>query len=121
MHKDLSINTTLMHELMKQTVHGSIEYADNRISLFSAQHGKCAITGVEFRDVNEIHCHHKIPKSQGGTDEYQNLMLVLNEVHILLHATSNETIQKYSELLQLDPKQKVKLNKYRKLIGLETI
>ncbi len=121
MHKDLSINTTLMHELMKQTVHGSFEYADNRISLFSAQHGKCAITGVEFRDVNEIHCHHKIPKSQGGTDEYQNLMLVLNEVHILLHATSNETIQKYSELLQLDPKQKVKLNKYRKLIGLETI
>lgn len=121
MHKDLSINTTLMHELMKQTVHGSIEYADNRISLFSAQHGKCAITGVEFRDVNEIHCHHKLPKSQGGTDEYQNLMLVLNEVHILLHATSNETIQKYSELLQLDPKQKVKLNKYRKLIGLETI
>lgn len=49
MHKDLSINTLLMHELMKQTVHGTVEYADNRISLFSAQHGKCAITGIAYR------------------------------------------------------------------------
>lgn len=121
MHKDLSINTLLMHELMKQTVHGTVEYADNRISLFSAQHGKCAITGIAFKNVNEIHCHHKVPKSQGGTDKYQNLILILNQVHILLHATNNEAIQKYLVLLKLDKSQKDKLNKYRKLIGLKAV
>ena len=121
MHKDLSINTLLMHELMKQTVHGTVEYADNRISLFSAQYGKCAITGIAFENVNEIHCHHKVPKSQGGTDKYQNLILILNQVHILLHATNNEAIQKYLVLLKLDKSQKDKLNKYRKLIGLKAV
>lgn len=121
MHKDLSINTLLMHELMKQTVHGTVEYADNRISLFSAQHGKCAITGIAFENVNEIHCHHKVPKSQGGTDKYQNLILIINQVHILLHATNNEAIQKYLVLLKLDKSQKDKLNKYRKLIGLKAV
>lgn len=121
MHKDLSINTSLMHELMKQTIHGTVEYADNRISLFSAQRGKCAITGIAFKNVNEIHCHHKVPKSQGGTDKYQNLILILNQVHILLHATNNEVIQKYLALLKLDKSQKDKLNKYRKLIGLKAV
>lgn len=121
MHKELSIDKNLLHELMKQKVHGSIEYADNRISLFSAQYGKCAITGIKFTNVNDIHCHHKIPKSQGGTDKYQNLMLILEDVHILLHATNNETILKYLELLQLDKYQKDKLNKYRKLIGVNLI
>ena len=37
----------------------SIEYADNRISLYAAQYGKCAVTGREL-EFDEIHCHHKL-------------------------------------------------------------
>ena len=57
-------------KLMRQPLYGrSIEYADNRISLYLAQKGKCAVTGEEFTSTEEIHCHHKLPKSKGGTDD----------------------------------------------------
>lgn len=36
----------------------SVEYMDNRISLYVAQYGKCAITG-QILALHEIHCHHK--------------------------------------------------------------
>lgn len=62
-HDNLRINTSLMLKLMVQPLHNrSAEYADNRISLFSAQWGKCAVTGREFATTKDIHCHHKTPK-----------------------------------------------------------
>ena len=82
--------------LIRQQLYGrSIEYADNRISLYLAQKGKCAVTGEEFTSKDEIHCHHKLPKSKGGTDDYHNLILVTETVHKLIHATNAEIIQKY--------------------------
>ena len=92
----------------------SIEYADNRIALYSAQKGKCAVTGEEFISTEEIHCHHKIPKSKDGTDEYQNLILVTATVHKLIHATNADTIQKYLQVCKLNLK---KLNVLRQLVG----
>ena len=72
-HDSLRINIRLMIKLMGQPLYGrSCEYADNRIALFSAQSGKCAVTGREFIDTSEIHCHHKIPKYMNGTDSYDN-------------------------------------------------
>ncbi len=83
-------------KLLRQQLYGrSMEYTDNRISLYLAQKGQCAVTGEKFVSTEEIHCHHKIPKSQGGTDNYQNLILVTATVHKLIHATNDETIQKY--------------------------
>jgi RNA-directed DNA polymerase len=67
LHDNLRINTPLMLVLMRQPLyHRSIEYADSRISLFSAQWGKCAVTGKDFMCVGEIHCHHKIPKAKAA-------------------------------------------------------
>ena len=102
-------------KLLRQPLYGrSIEYADNRISLYYAQKGQCAVTGEKFTFTDQIHCHHKIPKSQGGTDEYQNLILVTATVHKLIHATSIENIQKY--LQACNPNFK-KLNVLRQTIG----
>ena len=98
----------------------SIEYNDNRLSLYCGQYGKCAISG-EILQINDIHCHHIIHKSQGGTDKYENLMLVTKDVHILLHATSKETIAKTLSKLNLSSKQKAKLNYYREKAGLVSI
>ena len=53
----------------------------------------------------------------GGTDKYQNLMLVLHPVHILIHATDEQTICQYLELLKLDDKQLTKVNDLRKMAG----
>lgn len=122
MHDNLRINTKLLAELMRVvSVNNSIEFTDNRISLFSAQWGRCAVTGREFVTTAEIHCHHKTPKEHGGTDEYSNLVLIHEYVHILIHATSEETIQEYLNILKLNHKELDKVNEYRKLARLPLI
>lgn len=117
-HTNLSVDKLLMYQLMKLSLENrTIEYADNRISLFSAQHGKCAITLEEFQQANEIHCHHIVPTRAGGNDDYKNLILVKEAVHRLIHAKTEETIQKYIALLKLNKVQLIRLNKYRVLAG----
>ena len=121
-HSNLGINMKLMTALMRQPLRNrSVEYADNRISLFSAQYGKCAITGTEFLSTDDIHCHHKMPRSMGGTDKYKNLILVLEPVHKLIHATDLTVIDKYLKLLNLDKPQMKKLNELRKMAGNKAI
>ena len=120
-HKNLGINTDTMIWLMQNPVlDKTIEFADNRISLFAAQYGRCAITSVDLMPY-DIRCHHKAPLENGGTDEYSNLVLVTKAVHILIHATLQETIQKHLNELQLNKKQLEKLNKLRKLAGTPVI
>ena len=90
----------------------TIEYADNRISLYAAQYGKCAVTG-RVMEAHDIHCHHKVPVSKGGTDEYANLVLVSKDVHALIHASSEITIEEYLKILHLEKSELEKLNKLR--------
>lgn len=111
-------NMALMYELMKEKSYGrSGELMDNRISLFSAQRGKCAVSGVSFETLDDIHCHHIIPKSKGGTDEYKNLVLILPDIHRLIHATQVETIQNIINNQKLTTTQINKINHYRVLCG----
>ena len=111
-----------MLKLMRQPSFGyDAEYMDNRLSLFSAQWGKGAVTGRDFRTIEEIHCHHKTPKEAGGSDEYGNLVLVLEPVHRLIYAREASVIARYNTLLGLDQKQMTALNKLRCLVGLPEI
>ena len=112
-HKNLDIDVSTMLWLMRNPVRGkSVEYADNRISLYAAQHGKCAITGIHM-DTHDIHCHHKQPVCLGGTDAYENLVLVCSAVHVIIHASCDESIEKYLKPLNLDKSKLAKLNKLR--------
>ena len=120
-HKNLGIDTNTMLLLMRtKEVGRSVEYMDNRISLYVAQYGKCAITG-QILALHEIHCHHKKPVSQGGNDRYENLIILHKDIHRLLHATKETTIKAYLSQLQLTYKQKAKLNKLRQLANLQAI
>jgi len=122
LHDNLRINTNIMLSLMRQPLYGrSAEYADNRISLFSAQWGKCAVTGREFLVAEDIHCHHIKRRAEGGGDEYGNLILVLAPVHRLIHATDKETISQYLKILKLKKDQLEKLNKLREKAGFQKI
>lgn len=122
LHDNLRINTHLMLKLMRQPLAGrSTEYADNRISLFCAQWGKCAVTGKLFRSTKEIHCHHIKPKCVGGSDKYENLILVQETVHRLIHATCKETIIQILKTLELNENQIQKVNELRKSAGLCSI
>ena len=121
-HKALgkSINTDIMHYLMRNPVsYRPAAYNDNRISLYCAQFGRCAVTG-KMLSIGDIHCHHKLPKYLGGTDKYENLIIVCEDVHRLIHATNPETIRKHMDRLNLDAKQFKKLNKLRSLADVES-
>ena len=120
-HKNLQIDTGTMLWVMRNPVRGrSIEYADNRISLYAAQYGKCAVTGKVMAP-HDIHCHHKVPVSKGGTDEYANLILICKDVHTILHASQNPTIERLLNFLNLEPMQLAKLNKLRVLAEMPPI
>lgn len=74
-HKQLeAVDMEILHYLMRNPVwNATIEYNDNRLSLYSAQMGKCAVTGAKLM-IGDIFCHHKVPRCNGGTDAYQNLI-----------------------------------------------
>lgn len=115
------VNLTILHYLMRNPIENqSVEYNDNRLSLYCAMQGKCAITKTILEKDN-IHCHHVIPRKDGGGDNYQNLLLIDKRVHILLHATRAETIEKYLEILNLNKAQLNKLNAYRAILNLTAI
>jgi len=94
----------------------SIEYNDNRISLFSAQYGKCGVLG-ERLEVNNFHCHHIIPVSAGGKDKYSNLVIISPDIHRLIHATKSETTHQILAKLKLSKRQIAKVNKFRVQVG----
>lgn len=95
---------------------GTVEINDNRLSLYVAQKGNCAVTGKRLLD-EEWHCHHKKLWSESHDDSYKNLVLILSDVHKLIHATSDKTISKYLNLLKLDKTQLIKVNQLRKQVG----
>lgn len=113
-HKNLAgINMAVLYHLMNNPCgKQSVEYNDNRIALYVAQKGKCAVSGVEL-EANQVDCHHKQPLMLGGNDSYQNLIIVSDVVHILIHSSNERTIRKYLKVLNLDKKQLAKLNKLR--------
>ncbi|WP_285397774.1 group II intron reverse transcriptase/maturase [Lysinibacillus sp. fls2-241-R2A-57] len=119
LHKQLKSDVAIeINKLLKRIPYSdNLEYVDNRISRYSMQSGKCAITG-EFLVAEEVHCHHRIPRHMGGTDEFKNLVIVHRNVHKLIHATETETIERYKSLLRLDGKQLKKLNQFRKKCNL---
>ena len=123
-HKNLKFDEYVLW-VMKQLIYSyqntdSIEFTDNKISLYAAQYGKCAVLGT-ILDIEDIHCHHKLPKQYGGEDKYQNLIIVHKDVHSLIHATNSEAISRYLTTLKLNKGQIEKINSLRKMVHNEPI
>lgn len=116
-HENLKFDITVLLKLMQEkNVNKSIEFMDNRLSLWAAQYGKCAIT-KKLLSIDEIHCHHIIPLKNGGDDKYKNLIIVHKNVHMLIHANQSETIQKYLNLVNPTAAMLNKINKLRIKVG----
>ena len=77
--------------------------------------------GKLLKQMWNIHCHHKLPREKGGNDQYGNLVLVTETVHILIHATDSEVIARLVQTLRLNTRQRAKLNTLRKIAGLFSI
>ncbi|EDT71797.1 IepA [Clostridium perfringens D str. JGS1721] len=118
------LNMDIIYELRKilksSYKNERTEYADNRISKYSGQNGRCAITKM-FLSAEEIHCHHIKPISLGGTDKFDNLIIIHKDIHILVHAVQIETISKLLNKFNLNKKQLKKLNTLRKKCNLTII
>lgn len=111
------IDHTLLVYLMENPVKNrSVEYNDNRVSLYVGQNGKCAISGVQLQ-VGNMEVHHKKPISEGGTDIYKNLIFLTSDIHKLVHMTDESKINVYIDKLKLKKEQIEKLNKLRCIIG----
>ncbi|MEQ8198027.1 MAG: reverse transcriptase domain-containing protein, partial [Clostridiaceae bacterium] len=112
-----AIDNKILQYLMNNPIQGqSIEYNDNRISLYVGQRGICGLTKEKLR-ISDMEVHHKVPREVGGTDEYDNLIYIKSDIHKLIHATNPQTIQKYLTnfaKVNIDFKR---LNKFRNLVG----
>lgn len=118
-HKNLEgIDMEVLYFMMRNPVpNRSVEYNDNRLSLYCGQQGKCAITGLTLA-IHNMHCHHKTPRALGGSDKYENLILVTKEIHMLLHAKTEDTIRTLKSQLNLNSNQVKKVNYLRQKLGL---
>lgn len=112
-----AINPYTLRQIMEHSIQGqSAELNDNRISLYVAQRGKCAISKEPLL-LGEMEVHHLVAKSNGGQDNYANLVLITGDVHKLIHTTDPNTIRKYLDKLKNCKLNMNKLNKLRSLAG----
>ncbi len=109
-HKQLEcVDIDMLMYLMRNPEKGqSVEYNDNRLSLYAAQKGKCAITGA-ILEIENMCCHHKKPVIMGGEDKYKNLIFVTKAIHRLIHEPDESKIKVATTALLLDKRQVEKL------------
>lgn len=121
-HKELeSINPYILLYIMRNYISNrSIEYNDNRIAVYVAQKGKCAVT-KENLEIGKMHCHHIKPLQYGGNDKYNNLIFVNDNIHKLLHAKNDETIKYYISKTKIDDENIKKINQLRENLKLQPI
>ena len=121
-HTNLRLNPFVLEGLRSMASGGhSTEYADSRISLFSAQGGKCAVSGEEFGSASEIACWLKKPKSEGGQERYQNMTLLHYRYLPLLETTDTVKLKALTKTLNMTKKQVSKVNRLREQAGLAAI
>ena len=116
-HKNLYGYGFIIEYLLKDLYNNqSVEFNDNRISLMVGQKGKCYITG-DYLQIEDMICHHKIPKELGGSDEYKNLVWLTKESKEMIESTNLGAIAKYLNKVNLDETGLKRFNSLRKLVG----
>ena len=125
-NKSLKNNTKqIIIELSKRyNPYETVEYNDNRTSRASMTGMKCEVTKLQL-EIEDMHCHHQIPREYGGKDNYDNLRIVHKDIHMLIHATEEKTIRKYAGVIS-ESQNTIKrvlnnLNKLRKNAKRKTI
>ncbi|PGL67996.1 group II intron reverse transcriptase/maturase [Bacillus sp. AFS055030] len=122
-HKDLVYVTAIEIEHLRKGNYSSKStlYENNRISKYVAQRGKCYISGERLMPSNCI-CHHILPTKMGGSDDYDNLVIIKKDFHNLVH-TKNPMKDpiKLHHVNTLDTRAIKKLNRLRKVVGFQAL
>lgn len=121
-HTNLSLNSFVLAGLRRQPSGGrSTELTDSRISLFSAQRGKCALCGELFENAADIVCWLKIPAELGGRERYQNMILFHKRFHPLLQERPQKELKTIADTLKATKILMSKVNSLRMQAGLSAI
>ena len=113
-HENLELNMALFAALRSCPPNDhSMEYADCRLSLLSAQKCKCAVSGEELIEPSSVVCRMKVPKELGGYEQYKNLVLLHRRYLPLLADRDAELLKRTSKLLTVTRKQLTKINSLR--------
>jgi len=73
-----------------------------RISKYSSVKGISYLSG-EYVPVKDYHCHHIIMQDNGGSHDFDNLCVLSETEHIILHSSTPE------RLYELFPKRKKRI------------
>lgn len=121
-HSNLCLDSFVMYGLRNQDSHGHcIEYYDSRISLFSAQRGRCALSGEVFENASDIDCWLKTPIEHGGKERYQNMTLFHNRFSALMRDDTQSALRAIAESLVTTKELMAKVNSLRLQAGLKAI
>jgi RNA-directed DNA polymerase len=121
-HTNLSLDSFVLKGLRSITSEGhSAEYTDSRISLFSAQRGKCALCGEAFTNASDIICWLKTPVELGGKERYQNMTLIHNRFLPLLQDNVQTVLRATADMLKATKQLMEKVNSLRMQAGLPAI
>ena len=121
-HTNLSLNSFVLAGLRNQPSMGrSTELTDSRISLFSAQRGKCALSGELFENAADIVCWLKTPAEFGGRERYQNMILFHRRFLPLLQRRPMNELKAIANALKTTKELMLKVNSLRERAGLSAI
>ena len=118
-HKDLKQVSVREVEMFRKGIYKSksVLYENNRLSKYVAQKGCCGITGERLTPHQAL-CHHIKPTAQGGTDEYDNLIIINRKYHMLIHNSDPLRNKEYQKVLsKFEAKAINKLNRLRTEVG----
>ena len=121
-HTNLNLNSFVLAGLRNQPSMGrSTELTDSRISLFSAQRGKCALSGELFENAADIVCWLKTPAEFGGRERYQNMILFHRRFFPLLQRRPMNELEAIANALKTTKELMLKVNSLRERAGLSAI
>lgn len=93
----------------------STEFRDNRVSKYSAQRGRCRVT-KEVLELADIYCHRIIPKNLGGKDNFQNLVIIHQNIHQLIHENDKTRASFLMTKMRITGAQLEIINQFRKKV-----
>lgn len=119
------IENCISYEVMKSMMENAhlyptLEMADNALSRYISQKGKCAVTHNALT-ASDMVCQHIKPCKGERNDTYKNLIILSKDVSKLVGATKTTVIGKILADLPLTEEMQNKINKLRKHRELEEI
>lgn len=115
------ISFEVMKYMMENAhLYPTLEMADNALSRYIAQKGKCAVTHNALTIVDMV-CEHIKPCKGERNDTYRNLIILSKEVSDLVGEENSNKVSKLLKNLPLTKEMQDKINKLREHRELEMI